>query len=76
MMNNDDIRNAAMNELKQLMGMMANPQAMEMAGACRELFVLYKGFVEAGFTDKQAMQLIVGILQAGIANNGRKENEK
>lgn len=76
MMNSDDIRKAAMNEFRQIQEALLETEKNEMLNSCKAMFALYKGFVDAGFTDKQALQLVIATLQAGIAGNGRKENGK
>lgn len=70
---NDDIRNAALNELKQLIGIVNAASAekeaektSEMADSCKQLFDLKKGFTDAGFTEAQAMQIIAGMIQAAV----------
>ena len=76
MMNSDDIRKAAMDELRQIRGALLETEKNEMLNSCKAMFTLYKGFVDAGFNDKQALQIVIATLQASIAGNGRKEKGK
>ena len=77
---NDDIRKAAMEELKQLMGFVNEAQAQaeakrasEMADSCKQLFDLKNDFTKAGFTEAQTMQIIVGMIQAAVGGSIGKE---
>ena len=76
MMNSDDIRKAAMNEFRQIQEALLETEKNEMLNSCKAMFTLYKGFVDAGFNDKQALQLVIATIQAAIAGNGGKENGK
>ena len=75
-MNNDDIRKAAMNELRQIQEALLETEKTEMLNGCKAMFTLYKGFVDAGFTDKQALQLVIATLQTSLAGNNGKEKGK
>lgn len=80
---NDDIRKAAMDDLKQLIDIVNEAQAQaeaekasEMADSCKQLFDLKKDFTDAGFTEAQTMQIIVGMIQAAVGGAFGKEKGK
>ena len=62
--NNDkDIREAALNELKELGALIAGGVSEDtIATFCNQLYAIHSGFVQAGFTEQQAMYLLTQLI--------------
>ena len=67
--NTSDIRAISEKETAELNGVMNNTLRNEFVQAAANVFFIFKGFVDAGFTEKQALQLVGSIL-----NGGKNEN--
>ena len=72
---NDDIRKAAMDELKEIFESLNAPANNDIVSSCKEVFNLYKGLVDAGFTPEQAMQLVNNLLGVAMGCSFRKGND-
>ena len=73
-----NIRDAAKKELAELENLFKETNAAEINKACKDMFALYKGFIDAGFDNKQALALLIGAIQGAIHNqkdNGGNRNE-
>ena len=63
---NNDIRAAADAEMQELKSILKATEMAEMKRACHDLFTLYTEYRKAGFNEKQAMQLVMTILQGAF----------
>lgn len=66
MAENNDIRAAADAEMQELKSILKATEMEEMKRACRDLYTLYTEYRKAGFNEKQAMQLVMTILQGAF----------
>lgn len=85
-MNNPDenIRDAAMKEFMQLLGGIGDAskaaqrerQMEEMRDACKQMYSLYKGFIDAGFDKDQALQMTQHLMTIALGAQLGKEADK
>lgn len=66
--NTGDIRAISEKEIAELSGVMENTLRKEFVQAASNMFFIFKGFVDAGFTETQALQLTSSILNGGNKN--------
>ena len=65
-MSDEDILNIANAEVEELNRMFNATQQAEISNYCKALFAIYTGYIKAGFTSAQAMQLVTAMMQAAI----------
>lgn len=65
----DNIRNAAEQELSQLKGIFDATELQNMKEAAKATYNLFTNFMEAGFDTQQAMQLTISIIQSAVISN-------
>ncbi len=68
--NEKDIREAALNEMRELAKSIAEGAgAQSIATACKLAFDLYSGFVKAGFTEQQSMCLLTTMMKGAVGGS-------
>lgn len=67
--NANDIAKVAADEIAQLRGIMENSIREELKQAAASVFMMFREFVAAGFTEAQALKLVSSIMTGGKNEN-------